>query len=138
MYIYSYIYMYIYIYICKYIYVYKHLYKHKYLPLFLIFSWYLFFSRFLSIHFTYTCFVTHYYVVNSIFNLIKLQYYKLVMSYAKQTNNNGYNYELFKDRDWTNSTQLSKHHHHHHYRFWDLKSVYSRTRKTNIRCSISD
>jgi hypothetical protein len=29
------------------------------------------------------------------------------MSYAKQTNNNGYNYELFEDR--------SKHHHHHHH-----------------------
>jgi hypothetical protein len=27
------------------------------------------------------------------------------MSYAKQTNNNGYNYELFEDRDWTDSTQ---------------------------------
>jgi hypothetical protein len=34
-----------------------------------------------------------------IFNLIKLQYYKLAMSYAKQTNNNDYNYELFEDRD---------------------------------------
>jgi hypothetical protein len=35
------------------------------------------------------------------FNLIKLQYYKLAMSYAKQTNNNGYNYELFEDREPT-------------------------------------
>jgi hypothetical protein len=32
-------------------------------------------------------------------SLIKLQYYKLAISYAKQTNNNGYNYELFEDRD---------------------------------------
>jgi hypothetical protein len=36
---------------------------------------------------------------NLFFNLIKLQYYKSAMSYAKQTNNNGYNYELFEDRD---------------------------------------
>jgi hypothetical protein len=28
--------------------------------------------------------------------LIKLQFYNLAMSYAKQTNNNGYNYELLK------------------------------------------
>jgi hypothetical protein len=27
------------------------------------------------------------------------------MSYAKQTNNSGYNYELFEDGDWTDSTQ---------------------------------
>jgi hypothetical protein len=27
------------------------------------------------------------------------------MSYAKQTNNNGYNYELFKDRDLTDTIQ---------------------------------
>jgi hypothetical protein len=31
--------------------------------------------------------------------LIKLHYYKLAMSYANQTNNNGYNYELLEDRD---------------------------------------
>jgi hypothetical protein len=49
--------------------------------------------------------------LNSIFNLIKLQYYKLAMSYAKQTNNNGYNYELFEDP----GLNLTKHHHHHHY-----------------------
>jgi hypothetical protein len=38
-------------------------------------------------------------------NLIKLQYYKSAMPYAKQTNNNDYNYELFEDQDWTYSTQ---------------------------------
>jgi hypothetical protein len=27
------------------------------------------------------------------------------MSYVKQTNNNGYNYELFEDRDYTDTTQ---------------------------------
>jgi hypothetical protein len=43
---------------------------------------------------------TLFYAVNSVFTLIKLQYYKLAMSYAKQTNNNGYNYELFEDRDF--------------------------------------
>jgi hypothetical protein len=31
-----------------------------------------------------------------IFYLVKLQHYKLAMSYAKQTNNSGYNYGLLK------------------------------------------
>jgi hypothetical protein len=82
---------------------------------------------------------------NFSFNLIKSQYYKLTMSYAKQTNNNGYNYELFKSHPWTDiytnpilepyghglarlrkkfTVYLTKHHHH---RYMDNRS------KTELR-----